>query len=279
VIEGKSVLEQLEAEAPEQAKVRATEAIRRTGAADPEGVREYLSGFEEAKGLATNQESFMAEIKRIRSDVNLTDAERLQAAALAHEEARERHEELTGELERQTGQRAQRLDKKLYSGCDTLALSALADLEEGQLDTRVEIARTAGDVDMLRAIRAVAATKGFTDLVVRTVALDPDPAMDGAYIERERLGTASLGALEALVGAYLPPPITEQQLQPNPADIARAKQARLRQEAASKKAQLQQEAASKRILSGNRGIIDADFSPKGSGARGPRGRQVGRRVS
>jgi hypothetical protein len=46
VIEGKSVLEQLEAEAPEQAKVRATEAIRRTGAADPEGVREYLSGFE-----------------------------------------------------------------------------------------------------------------------------------------------------------------------------------------------------------------------------------------
>jgi hypothetical protein len=79
VIEGKSVLEQLEAEAPEQAKVRATEAIRRTGAADPEGVREYLSGFEEAKGLATNQESFMAEIKRIRSDVNLTDAERLQA--------------------------------------------------------------------------------------------------------------------------------------------------------------------------------------------------------
>jgi hypothetical protein len=267
----KSVIGQLEEPAPKQAEIRATEALSRLRISDPEGVREYLSSFEEVEGLVANQASFMSEIKRIRSDVNLSDAERLQAASLAHEKARARHKELAGELARQTDQRAQRLNKKLYAGCDRADLAALADLDKEQLDSRVELARTADDVDLLRAVRTAAAAKGHADIVAKTVDLDPDPQIADAHIERERLATTSLGALEALTGAYFPPPVTEQQLQPNPADMARAKQVRLQQEAASKKAHLQQEAASKRILSGNPGIIDMDFSPK-------RGRRVGRRT-
>jgi hypothetical protein len=260
VTEAKSVIALLEEQAEEQAKVRATEAIRRTGAEDAEGMREYLSSFEAAKELAANQEGFRAEIARIRSDMNLTDAERIAAGSRAAQEARERYEELTGELEHQTDPRAKRLDKKLYAGCDTATLNQLADLDSDALERRAELARTTGDMGMLRAVRAVSAARGLTDLVVRTVTLDPDPEVAGAYSERERL--ASLGALEALVSAYLPPPVTEQQLQPNPADMARAKQVRLQEEAERKKVQAHQEAASKRILSGNPGIIDTDFSPR-----------------
>lgn len=260
--EGHSVVEQIEAQAGEQAKVRATEAIRRTGAEDAEGVTEYLANsFAAAKELAQNQEEFLAKIKRIKSDVDLTDSERLAAAREAAELSRERHEELTSELASQTRTRAEKLDEKLYATTReaTLTLNALADLDRNQLDTRAEIARTAGDVDMLRAVRAVAATKGFDTLVTKTVAFDPDAQVAGAYIERQRLGTS--GALGALSNAYLPPPITEQQLKPSSADVERAKQA-----------QLHQEAASKRILSGNPGITDTDFSVR------PRSQVGSRRV-
>src|SRR5215217_2410155 len=124
--EGKSVVAQIDEQSGEQSKLRAVGALRRTGVDDPEGVLEYLGQFDASRDLAANQQSFTDEIKRIRQNVDLSDSERLEAGRSAAEQARARHEELTTELERQADKRLAKLNKTLFSGADSLALSALA---------------------------------------------------------------------------------------------------------------------------------------------------------
>src|SRR5215218_7735312 len=121
----KSVVQQVEEQSGEQSKLRAVGALRRTGVDDPEGIVEYLEQFDAASDLAANQRSFTDEIKRIRQNVDLSDSERLEAGRSAAEQARQRHEELTTELTRQTDKRLVKLDRALFSGSDSLTLSAL----------------------------------------------------------------------------------------------------------------------------------------------------------
>jgi hypothetical protein len=190
--------------------------------------------------------------------VDLPDAERLEAGRQAAEEAQDRHARLRIELVSQTQARAAKLDKALYHGADTTTLNQLADLEAPQLEVRAEIARNTGNTEMLRAVRGVAVTKGLTDLVAKTVALDPDPDTVPAYLERERLGTA--GALEARSNVYSPPPITGQQLQPSSIEKQRWQNIKA-----------SQERSATRIMEGRPGLTDVDFYSQG--------RRVGRRTS
>jgi hypothetical protein len=185
----------------------------------------------------------LAKIQAIKSNVDLPDDERLEAGRAAAQEAQERHAELSAELVRQTDQRAAALGKTLYAGSDTAMLHALADLPPDALSLRAQVAYTAGDAAMLRAIRAVASAKGFAAVEEKATGLDPDPAVSVAYLERQRLQTS--GVLEALSGAYRPPPITAQQLKPSSADVARARYAKG-----------SQERSSTRILENRAGITD-----------------------
>src|SRR5215218_88781 len=156
----KSVIQQVEEQSGEQSKLRAVGALRRTGVDDAEGVLDYLGQFDAASDLAANRRSFTDEIKRIRQNVDLSDSERLEAGRSAAEQARERHEELTTELTRQTDKRLSKLDKTLFSGADSAMLHVLSDLSPDQLDTRLEVAKVAGDAALMRAIRTVAGAKG-----------------------------------------------------------------------------------------------------------------------
>jgi hypothetical protein len=97
---------------------------------------------------------------------------------------------------------------------------------------------------LLRAIRTTAATKGFGQVVAKTVALDASSEAAAAYTERQCLRTS--GALDAIAGAYAPQPVTEQQLKP-PAHVV--------EQAAQQRAQ--QEATGRRVLSGG-GIVDGN---------------------
>jgi hypothetical protein len=242
--EGKSAVQQIE-EGSDQVKLRVSQAIARTGAPEAPAITEYLSGFKAAKELAQNQEEFSLRIKRVRENVDLSDDERLEAGRIAAQEAQERHQELSQERRAQADARQEKLNRTLFFGSNSLTLNALTDLGPDQLDVRADLAYNAGNAEMLKlkAIRAVAATKGFSDLVEKTVGMDPDHGPAAAYTERQQL--RSVGALDALMGAYSPPPVTSQQLRPSSADVERARQARARQEASSK-----------RILSGNPGITD-----------------------
>jgi len=253
----KSVVQQIEEQAGEQLKLRVTQAIRRTGVENAEGVTEYLSQFGAAKELAQNQEEFSLRIKRIRENVDLTGEERLDAGREAAEEALDRHTGLLAELQRQAASRRDKLERSLFHTSDTATLHALADLEEKQLDTRADIAQSSGNSEMLRAIRAVAETKGFTDVVTKTIAQDPGPETVSTYLEREKLQNS--GALEALSGAYLPPPVREEQLQPTTAEVEHAQRVRE-----------SERASARRVMEGRPGITDIDYS------RGP-ARQVGRK--
>src|SRR5215217_4507951 len=156
----KSEVEQVEEKRGEQSKLRAVEALARTGVDDPGGVVEYLEQFDATRDLAANQRAFTDEIKRIRQNVDLSDSERLQAGRQAAEQARARHEDLALELSRQTTRRAEKLNKTLYATSDTATLNQLADLDRDQLDVRSEIAYNSGNAEMLTAIRSVAQTKG-----------------------------------------------------------------------------------------------------------------------
>src|SRR5215208_4241664 len=136
----KSVVAQIDEQSGEQSRLRAVGALRRTGVDDPEGIVEYLEQFDATRDLAANQRSFTDEIKRIRQNVNLSDSERLEAGRQAALSAQERHQELTTELTRQTDKRLSKLNKTLFSGADSLTLSALSDLDRDALDTRLEVA-------------------------------------------------------------------------------------------------------------------------------------------
>jgi len=255
--EGKSVVAQIDEQSGEQSKLRAVGALRRTGVDDPEGIVEYLGQFDATRDLAANQESFTNEIKRIRQNVDLSDSERLQAGRSAAEQARQRHEELAVELSRQTTRRAEKLDKTLYHTSDTTTLNQLADLDRNQLDARAEIARGSGNTEMLRAVRSVARTKGFDDVVAKTVGMDPSEDVAGAFLEGQKLRSA--GALDAIVSTYQPPPVKAEQLQPSSADI----------EEHARYVKDSQERSADRIMQGKPGLTDRDFTPR------PR-RQVGR---
>jgi hypothetical protein len=254
--EEKSVVQQVEEQSGEQSKLRAVGALRRTGVDDPEGIVEYLEQFDATRELAQNQEEFSARIKAIKGNLDLTDSERLEAGRQAALSAQERHQELTTELTRQTDKRLSKLNKTMFSGSDSLTLSALSDLSRDQLDTRLEVARVAGDAALMRAIRTVGAAKGFDSITLKGVALDPSDEIAAAYLEGQKLRSA--GALEALSGAYAPPPVKPEELQPTDAE---------REHARSVKAS--EEASSGRILAGKPGITDTDYS-------GRTRRQVGR---
>jgi len=253
----KSVVQIEEEQAGEQLRLKVAQSIRRMGAQDPEGVVEYLSQFKAAKQLLENQQDFLAKVKAIRSNVDLSAEERLEAGRGAAQEAQNRHAELVDELRRQADARLEKLNKTLFHTTDTTTLHALADLDESQLDTRAEIARNASDMDLLRAVRVVAASKGFESLITKAAALDEDTAVSAAYVERQQLQTS--GALQALSGAYLPPPVREQQLQPTTAEVEHAERVRE-----------SERASGRRILEGQPGILDTDYT------RGP-ARQIGRK--
>jgi hypothetical protein len=257
VTEGKSVLDMLEEQGEEQARIKVSQAIARTGAADPEGVVECLSGFDAAKELAQNQEAFLNTVKRIRSNMELTGGERLELGRQAAAEAQQRHQELTAELERQRAARTKELDKTLLGGSDTLALSALADLDQDQLALRLDVARAAGDLPLLRAARVIASAKGFDSLVEKSVGFDPEPEVSAAYTERQKLQSA--GAIDALSGAYLPPPIKPQQLQPDTVEVQRWENAKA-----------SAERSATRIMEGRPRLTDVDFSPRGTHQVGSR---------
>src|SRR5215217_2580308 len=163
----KSVVQQVEEQSGEQSKLRAVGALRRTGVDDAEGVLDYLGQFDATRDLAANQQSFTNEIKRIRQNVDLSDSERLEAGRSAAEQARARHEELAVELSRQTTRRSEKLDKTLFSGSDSALLHVLSDLRPDQLDTRLEVAKVAGDVDLIRACRTVGAARGFDSITLK----------------------------------------------------------------------------------------------------------------
>src|SRR5215217_2736929 len=220
----KSVVQQVEEQSGEQSKLRAVGALRRTGVDDPEGIVEYLGQFDATRDLAANQESFAREIKAIKGNVDLTDSERLEAGRQAAEQARQRHEELTTELTRQTDKRLSKLNKTLFSGSDAALLHVLSDLRPDQLDTRLEVARVAGDVDLIRACRTVGAARGFDEITLKGVAFDPSDEIAAAYLERQKLRSA--GALDAIVSTYQPPAIKAEQLQPSSADVERARYAK-----------------------------------------------------
>jgi hypothetical protein len=255
--EAKSAVQQIEEQGEEQTRIKVTQAIARTGAADPEGVVESLSTFPAARELKSNQEEFAAKIKAIKSNLDLSSEERLEAGRQAAQEAQDRYAELSSELVSQSAERERKLNRTLFSGGETLALSALADLDEGQLDIRADLAHASENAEMLKAIRVVAATKGFGSIVEKTVGWDPDPAVSGAYLERQKLQRA--GGLQALSRAYAPAPVKAEQLQPDTADIQRARDAKA-----------SQERSATRIMAGTPGITDVDFSPRGT-------RQVGSR--
>src|SRR5215217_6426664 len=239
----KSVVQQVEEQSGEQSKLRAVGALRRTGVDDAEGVLDYLGQFDATQDLAANQRSFTDEIKRIRQNVDLSDSERLEAGRSAAEQARQRHEELTTELTRQTDKRLAKLNKTLFSGADSLTLSGLADLDRDALDTRLEVAKVAGDAALMRAIRTVAAARGFDDVTLKGVALDPSEEIAAAFLEGQKLQSA--GALDALVSAYAPPPVKAQELQPTDAE---------REHARSVKDSEQRSA--ERVMGGKPGITD-----------------------
>jgi hypothetical protein len=256
--EGKSVVEQIEEQGEEQTRAKVRQAIAVTGTNDAEGITEYLSAFPAAKGLAANHKKFTNAVKLIRANVELSTEERLELGRQAAQEAQDRHAELSSELVRQSAEREQALNRVLFSGSDAVTLSALADLDEGQLDLRADLARSTENAEMLKAIRVVAATKGFGDLVEKTVGWDPDTSVSAAYLERQKLQSA--GALDALSGAYLPPPIRAEQLQPSTIEVQRARNVK---ESAARSAE--------RIMRGEPGLTDVNLYS--------RGRQVGRRVS
>ena len=255
----KSVIQQVEEQSGEQSKLRAVGALRRTGVDDPEGVLEYLGQFDASRDLAANQQSFTNEIKRIRQNVDLSDSERLEAGRSAAEQARARHEELTTDLERQADKRLAKLNKTLFSGADSLTLSGLADLDRDALDTRLEVAKVAGDAALMRAIRTVAAARGFDEITLKGVAFDPSDEIAAAYLERQKLRSA--GALDALVGAYAPPPVKPQALQPTDAEREHARYVKD-----------SEQRSAERIMGGKPGIVDKDYSGRGR-------RQVGRNRS
>ncbi len=199
--------------------------------------------------MERNRQSFTQKVKQIQENVALNDAERLEAGTKAAQQAQERHEELVGTLSQQVRQRAAELDKTLYgaAGVDDPAgyrdaLLGLAAAPEEQLDALADTARSAGDMTLLRAVRTTAATRGLEGVVAKTVALDASSEAATAYTERQRLRTS--GALEAISGAYSPPPVDEQQLRP-PAHVVE----QARQQSA------QQEARSQRVLGGG-GLVD-----------------------
>jgi len=254
--EGKSVIQQVEEQSGEQSKLRAVGALRRTGVDDPEGIVEYLHQFDAAKELAANQEEFSARIKAIKANVDLSDSERLEAGRSAAEQARQRHEDLAVELSRQTTRRSEKLDKTLFSGSDSALLHVLSDLRPDQLDTRLEVAKVAGDVDLIRACRTVGAARGFDSITAKAVAFDPSDDVAASYLERQKLRSA--GALDAIVSTYQPPAIKAEQLQPSSADIEHARSVKD-----------SEQRSAERVMGGKPGITDTDYSGKGR-------RQVGR---
>src|SRR5215211_2163529 len=255
----KSVIQQIDEQSGEQSKLRAVGALARTGVDDPEGIVEYLGQFDATRDLAANQRSFTDEIKRIRSDVDLSDSERLQAGRQAAEQARARHEDLAVELSRQTTRRSEKLDKTLFSGSDSALLHVLSDLRPDQLDTRLEVAKVAGDVDLIRACRTVAAARGFDEITLKGVAFDPSDDVAAAYLERQKLHSA--GALDAIVSTYQPPPVKPQALQPTDAEREHARSVRD-----------SEQRSAERVMGGKPGLTDRDFTPRTR-------RQVGRERS
>jgi len=98
-------------------------------------------------------------------------------------------------------------------------------------------------MDLLRAVRAVAAAKGFEDLVTKASALDEDNEISAAYQERLKLRSDS--GLRAVSNAYAPPPIKAEQLQPSSAEVQRARNATE-----------SQKRSAERVMSGRPGITD-----------------------